>query len=172
MIGKVEMSGKVIEHENGYRAERARVVALLPFRGQEWDAKVLARAYRARVSHELSDIAIPTGPVAIPVHTRPPIRQLARATVRKLGGLYLFLLAQVAGLISKGVRGVGLLAGIGVIAAVGVALTAYAYRQPRGGRAARPTNPIKRIGVTGILPGPRWWHDRPINGVFRLPAGR
>jgi hypothetical protein len=35
VLGRILLSGKVIEHEIGYRAERARVAELIPFRGTE-----------------------------------------------------------------------------------------------------------------------------------------
>ena len=41
VLGRVLLSGKVIEHESGYRAERARVAELIPFRGTERSIMVL-----------------------------------------------------------------------------------------------------------------------------------
>jgi hypothetical protein len=35
VLGRVELSGKIVEHDLGYRAERARIVELIPLRGQE-----------------------------------------------------------------------------------------------------------------------------------------
>ena len=48
VLGRVELAGKVIEHELGYRAERARIVELIPLRGQEQTVEAIAR--RAGVS--------------------------------------------------------------------------------------------------------------------------
>ena len=42
VLGRILLSGKVIEHESGYRAERARVAELIPFRGTERSIMVLA----------------------------------------------------------------------------------------------------------------------------------
>ena len=42
VLGRVLLSGKVIEHDSGYRAERARVAELIPFRGTERSIMVLA----------------------------------------------------------------------------------------------------------------------------------
>jgi hypothetical protein len=42
VIGRVLLSGKVIEHDLGYRAERARIAELIPFRGTERSVMVLA----------------------------------------------------------------------------------------------------------------------------------
>ena len=43
IIGRVELAGKVIEHERGYRAERARIVELIPVRGSNAPVRDLAR---------------------------------------------------------------------------------------------------------------------------------
>lgn len=53
LVGKVELAGKVIEHDRGYRAERARVVELLPAPGQEALAERAAATYGVPVSNEL-----------------------------------------------------------------------------------------------------------------------
>jgi hypothetical protein len=42
VLGRILLSGKVIEHESGYRAERARIAELIPFRGTERSVMVLA----------------------------------------------------------------------------------------------------------------------------------
>jgi hypothetical protein len=42
VLGRILLSGKVIEHELGYRAERARIAELIPFRGTEHSIMVLA----------------------------------------------------------------------------------------------------------------------------------
>ena len=42
VLGRILLSGKVIEHEYGYRAERARIAELIPFRGTERSVMVLA----------------------------------------------------------------------------------------------------------------------------------
>jgi hypothetical protein len=59
VVGRVQLAGKVIEHELGYRAEMARVVELSPVRGEATAAAVLALAYGADVSVE------PLEPVAL-----------------------------------------------------------------------------------------------------------
>ena len=43
VLGRVELAGKVIEHELGYRAERARIVELIPLRGQQRTVEAVAR---------------------------------------------------------------------------------------------------------------------------------
>ena len=46
ILGRVELAGKVIEYTAGYRAERARIVELIPLRGTEPAAIRLARRLR------------------------------------------------------------------------------------------------------------------------------
>jgi hypothetical protein len=43
VLGRVELAGKVIEHALGYRAERARIVELLPLRDQQRTVEAIAR---------------------------------------------------------------------------------------------------------------------------------
>jgi len=43
VMGRVDLAGKVIEHELGYRAERARIVELFPIRGSIAPVRDLAR---------------------------------------------------------------------------------------------------------------------------------
>jgi hypothetical protein len=50
IAGKVELAGKVIEHEEGYRAERARLVELIPLPHQIVQAAILSMAYDVRIS--------------------------------------------------------------------------------------------------------------------------
>jgi len=65
VLGRVELAGKVIEHELGYRAERARIVELIPLQDQQRTVEVIAR--RAGVA------------VGRPVRVRrPPIRDRVR----------------------------------------------------------------------------------------------
>jgi hypothetical protein len=40
VIGRVELAGKVIEHDLGYRAERARIAALIPVEGDTFSTEV------------------------------------------------------------------------------------------------------------------------------------
>ena len=67
VLGRVELAGKVIEHEQGYRAERARIVELIPLRGHKPTVEAIAR--RAGVA------------VGRPVRVR---RTLIRDAVRRL----------------------------------------------------------------------------------------
>jgi hypothetical protein len=41
VLGRVALAGKVVEHEHGYRAERARILELIPIQGTEVSVKRL-----------------------------------------------------------------------------------------------------------------------------------
>jgi hypothetical protein len=43
VVGRVELAGKIVEHDLGYRAERARIVELIPIRGEEGAVEAIAR---------------------------------------------------------------------------------------------------------------------------------
>ena len=70
VLGRILLSGKVIEHESGYRAERARVAELIPFRGTERSIMVLAHrlgvgmapAVEPRAPEELLDLVVTPPP--------------------------------------------------------------------------------------------------------------
>jgi hypothetical protein len=71
VLGRVELAGKVIEHEFGYRAERARIVELIPIWGGELGVQALARR-----------IGVPAGqPVG---WTEPPDAEQQRERARAL----------------------------------------------------------------------------------------
>ena len=53
MIGRVKLAGKVIEHEYGYRAQRARIDALIPARGHESLTAMVALRRGIDVDHSL-----------------------------------------------------------------------------------------------------------------------
>jgi hypothetical protein len=65
VLGRVELAGKVIEHELGYRAERARIVELIPLRDQQRTVEAIARRAGVAVGR----------PVRVP---RVPIRHRVR----------------------------------------------------------------------------------------------
>jgi Bacterial regulatory proteins, luxR family len=58
LMGRVELAGKIIEHENGYRAERARIAELVPIEGRIRDVMRLANR-----------LGIPISP-AVPLSSR------------------------------------------------------------------------------------------------------
>lgn len=55
VVGRVLIAGKVIEHDEGYRAERARVLDVLPGPGQEELASDLAAQFGVGIRRELVD---------------------------------------------------------------------------------------------------------------------
>lgn len=170
ILGKVELAGKIIEHTAGYRAERARVVQLLPMRGQRRVAKSLATIYGVDVSRQLRHLRPPSGWAAPPAASDRMRKRYRTFTKSGMHVAYLFLLSQILVLVSKDVRGWGLASGIGAIVAIGILFTfgAVHYR-PRGGRAARPTNPLGRVGSFAEPLGA--WRGRRATGFFMLPRG-
>jgi hypothetical protein len=75
VIGRVLLSGKVIEHDLGYRAERARIAELIPFRGTERSIMVLADRLGVGIAPAVEPVRDETdprpliGPVALlPAH--------------------------------------------------------------------------------------------------------
>ncbi|HET6791333.1 MAG TPA: hypothetical protein VFI35_07075 [Actinomycetota bacterium] len=42
VLGRVQLAGKIVEHELGYRAERARIAELIPIRGSEPEIQAIA----------------------------------------------------------------------------------------------------------------------------------
>jgi hypothetical protein len=69
ILGRVELAGKVIEHDDGYRAERARIVELIPLRDSERDVEALARR-----------VDVPVGSSVKPARIRLRDRMLAALT--------------------------------------------------------------------------------------------
>jgi len=53
IVGKVELAGKVIEHDRGYRAERARVVEILPIEGRSRLTESLAERFGVPVGDQI-----------------------------------------------------------------------------------------------------------------------
>jgi hypothetical protein len=67
VLGRIEMAGKVIEHERGYRAERARIVELIPIEGIEQPITRLGARLGVTVGHPVRLPPPPTRP-------RPTVR--------------------------------------------------------------------------------------------------
>jgi hypothetical protein len=55
VLGRVKLAGKIIEHELGYRAERARIVELIPWQGSEHLVSRLA----LRIGVAVGDSVVP-----------------------------------------------------------------------------------------------------------------
>jgi hypothetical protein len=60
VLGRVALAGKVIEHEHGYRAERARILELIPIQGTEVSVKHLGALLGLPVGTPVP--SIPSGP--------------------------------------------------------------------------------------------------------------
>jgi DNA-binding CsgD family transcriptional regulator len=58
VMGRVELAGKVIEHEYGYRAERARVAELIPFQGTERAVMRLANRLQVPIGPPVEDLSL------------------------------------------------------------------------------------------------------------------
>jgi hypothetical protein len=59
ILGRVELAGKVVEHTNGYRAERARVAEIIPVSGLPTPAERVACRYGVPLGAEIRAPAIP-----------------------------------------------------------------------------------------------------------------
>ena len=89
VMGRVELAGKVIEHEWGYRAERARIAELIPFRGTEQSVMILA----ARLGLPISEpVDIPSGIRTLPPPTGSRFRELVNQVGTTMGSsLFAFI---------------------------------------------------------------------------------
>jgi hypothetical protein len=63
VLGRVELAGKVIEHEYGYRAERGRIAEFIPFQGSEEDVARLATEWGLPMRDPVA--VLPERPVVI-----------------------------------------------------------------------------------------------------------
>jgi hypothetical protein len=59
IVGKVRLAGKIIEHDRGYRAERARIVELLPTEGKSQLTESVAGRYGVPIGDEIPALSIP-----------------------------------------------------------------------------------------------------------------
>jgi hypothetical protein len=62
IVGKVQLAGKVIEHDRGYRAERARLVEVLPESGTRRQSSLIADRYGVPLGPERSILGDPFPP--------------------------------------------------------------------------------------------------------------
>jgi hypothetical protein len=74
VLGRVELAGKIVEHEYGYRAERARIVELIPIRGTEPSVNRLGTLLRVAVGES---VALPWSRVPPPPSSSSPRRRVA-----------------------------------------------------------------------------------------------
>lgn len=59
ILGRVELAGKIIEHDDGYRAQTARIAELIPIEGDESNGMRLA----ARLGLTLCDFVAAVGSI-------------------------------------------------------------------------------------------------------------
>jgi hypothetical protein len=69
VLGRVELAGKVIEHEDGYRAERVRITELNPIRGTEQSVMQLAGRLGLGLGHPIAPFGME---LIVPPRPRPP----------------------------------------------------------------------------------------------------
>jgi hypothetical protein len=82
IVGSVELAGKVIEHDPGYRAQFARLKLLMPMKGQESEAETLAVALGIGVSSVLS--ALEPSPLSGRLRRLPRRRLPPQSEARRL----------------------------------------------------------------------------------------
>ncbi len=63
VLGRVELAGKIIEHEYGYRAERARIAELIPMRGTERTVMRLGARLGLPIGRPVAPIPIRAKPI-------------------------------------------------------------------------------------------------------------
>ena len=80
VLGRILLAGKVIEFEWGYRAERARIIELLPWRGTEPEVERLAACVGAPVGRTVDPLELEP-PDRDPSSPRRPLRGWVRASL-------------------------------------------------------------------------------------------
>ena len=108
VLGRILLSGKVIEHDFGYRAERARIAELIPVHGSERSVMVLADRLgvgmgsavepNSRREALLYTLRAPRRPPARPATASPdPMGSLAAGILAIVGLVAAFIIAVVGG---------------------------------------------------------------------------
>jgi hypothetical protein len=84
ILGRVELAGKIIEHDDGYRAERARVAELIPFEGDLKNSSRLASLLGLRLGTPIaSNMQLPPPPPPPPRRFPPNGPSSLRLRVRE-----------------------------------------------------------------------------------------
>jgi hypothetical protein len=103
VLGRILLSGKVIEHDLGYRAERARIAELIPFHGTERSIMVLAHRLGVGMAPAVEpgsqeEVLLSMGgpPVRPPARPRAPRKAITKYPADPLRGLAAGVLASVA----------------------------------------------------------------------------
>ena len=158
VLGRILLSGKVIEHESGYRAERARIAELIPFRGTERSVMVLAHrlgvgmapAVEPRTQEELLDRVQP-GLSGLRRRTQAPKRRVGTPPdpVRTLE-----------------------IAAIAIVGLVVASIMALAGSQPPAPLVIWPVILLGRYGHSIGKAYRDWRHSHESDGVVRYPSRR
>ena len=75
ILGRVQLAGTIIEHDFGYRAERARIVELIPIEGHEADGVRLASLLDLPLGHPVTAHPLPHLPPRGPSTVRLRVSQ-------------------------------------------------------------------------------------------------
>src|SRR5205823_7564114 len=59
IVGKVQLAGKVIEHEHGYRAERARIAEILPIEERRGWSEAVGTRFHVPIGQEIPASRLP-----------------------------------------------------------------------------------------------------------------
>ena len=62
ILGRVELAGKIIEHDDGYRAEKARIAELIPIEGDEPNSVRLAALLGLTLGDPVAVVRLPPPP--------------------------------------------------------------------------------------------------------------
>jgi hypothetical protein len=147
VFGLVQLAGKVIEHDDGYRAEHAWIAQLLPFEGFSRGTESVARVLGVPVGDAVPAASIPTAEDLSLLSPRP-------SDVRSSGGWAAYVIGLVLVAVSNAFSRFAEAQGIdpsgwwvvAIILAAGVAFTAMLWVQHRWGR--RFTQQLRQFGAT------------------------
>jgi hypothetical protein len=62
ILGRVELAGKIIEHDDGYRAQKARIAELIPIEGDEPNGMRLAALLGVTLGDPVAVVRLPSPP--------------------------------------------------------------------------------------------------------------
>jgi hypothetical protein len=85
VLGRVELAGKIIEHDTGYRAERARIVELIPIEGQIRDVMLVANRVGLPISRAVPGNSLVQRPEVRVEYEAPPSQQWIPWPLSRLG---------------------------------------------------------------------------------------
>jgi hypothetical protein len=142
IVGRVELAGKVIEHDRGYRAGLARVAEILPIEGQRVRNEAVAHRFGVPIGKEIpaSSIRTPVGLRRGPSHVR--------SSGGSWGSVIGLALVAVSNAFSRFAEAQGIDPSgwwvVAIILAAGTAFAAMLWTQHRWGR--RFTRQLRQFG--------------------------